>query len=209
MTIANQHISEKSYTIVNYFTNGVLDLNGVSPGADAWITVMQYASWRKHNRWEFEIPVIGFPPGWFFVENVSSTDLLSQEYAHSPPTLQAPPSGDVAPQYRSQWQFQWTLSHSRCHTSAAKGEPNSWYIINRLTRLPLSPHCGTMALKDFATRDTVLAWKLELDRNCNWKITNRATSYVLAALGTAVTCNKDNFALSAGCQTWILRFVRD
>lgn len=214
LTAANTGISDHSYNIVNAFTNRVLDLHGVSPSPDAWINIQPFSAVRSYNRWEFEIPLVGFPPGWFEIENVGSRDLLSQQYDHNTPVLLAPPLIPQEPQYRFQWQFQWTLSHSKCYCSSTKGEPNSWYIINRLTRAPLSPHCGTMAVKDFAGRDNVLAWKLELDGNNNWKIINRSTSCLLRQTatvrggGTAVCCSDSRFEQSGGRQSWILKLVR-
>lgn len=68
-----------------------------------------------------------------------------------------------------------------------------------------------MEEKDFAGREDNLAWKLELDSACNWKITNRNTSCLLQqtdSIGSAagkVGCTDGTFTQAGGRQSWILR----
>lgn len=206
-------VSEPCYNIVNSLNGKVLDIHGIIPQPGAWVNIQPSNPQRNHQRWEFLIPVVSFPPGWFHMQNVGSSHLLSHDYMHNPPLILTPPDSPVEPQHRRDWQFQWTLCHSKCFSHKTAGERNSWYIINRLTQAPLSPNCGIMEEKDFADRENNLAWKLELDPLCNWKITNRATSCLLQqantprATGAAVSCTNRNFTQAGGCQSWILRLL--
>lgn len=203
---------EVSYNIVNVLSGKNLDIHGENPNPGAWANMQSISPSRRYNRWEFAIPVVGFPPGWFHVQNVGSGHLLSQDYAHNPPRMLAPPDTLIGSQHRRQWQFQWTLCHSKCFKSNTAGERNSWYIINRLTRAPLSPHCGSMKERDFASREDNLAWRLELDSVCNWKITNRTTSALLQQVkgvgetSGAVFCVDGKFT-HGNHQSWILRLL--
>lgn len=198
-----------SFNIINVLNDKALDIYGNYPHSGAWVNIQPFSPERSHNRWGLEIPVVGFPPGWFHMQNVGSGDLLSHDYGHNSPALLAAPDSPVESQHQRHWQFQWTLSHSKCYKSGTSGERNSWYIINRQTRLPLSPHFGTMEEKDFASRDDKLAWKLELDPLCNWKITNRATSCLLRQMSgkRSVGCTDQVFTHSGGSQSWIMRFM--
>lgn len=202
--------SEPSYNIVNFLNDRVLDIHGTYPQPGAWVTIQPFSPDSSYNRWEFMIPILGFPPGWFNMQNVRTGHLLSHDYGHNPPVLRPPPNSPVESQHRRNWQFQWTLCHSKCFKFSTASERNSWYIINRLTRAPLSPHF-TMEEKDFAGREDNLAWKLELDSACNWKITNRNTSCLLQqtdTIGSAagkVGCTDGTFTQAGGRQSWILR----
>lgn len=196
-------------------TDKVLSIHGDKPVSGAWVNIQPYEPSSLYNRWEFEIPVAAFPPGWFQMLNVGTGTVLSHDYNHNRPLLLPAPESPHQSQHRSDWQFQWTLSHSKCFQPATAGERNSWYIINRLTRAPLTPILDKIDEKDFAARDSNLAWKLELDPACNWKITNRTTSCLLQAPncarsnnGTPVTCWQKTFTSTSGHQSWILRYTR-
>lgn len=174
--------------IINVLAHRVLDIFGSYPQQPgSWVNVQPFSTDRSYNRWEFTIPVVGFPPGWFHMQNVRTGRLLSHEYAHNRPLLLERPDFMGEVQHRMNWKFQWTLCHSKCFTPSTASERNSWYLINRLTRAPLSPHLGNMKEQDFASREDNLTWKLELDGMRNWKITNRTTSGVLQQ--TEKTCN--------------------
>lgn len=188
-----------------------LDLDGDNPSPRSWVKVQKSTAERLQSHWEFVIPVLAIPHGWFHIQNVQTKEMLSHDYDHNPPVLLPAHESPIEPQYRRQWQFQWTLSHSKCFKSGTASEPNSWYIINRLTRIPLSPLFGNMGEKDFAGRDKNLAWKLEFDPSGNWKITNRTTCCLLEQLsmvrsgGNAVGCSNRIFIPTPGHQSWILR----
>lgn len=70
-----------------------------------------------------------------------------------------------------------------------------------------------MEEKDFAGREDNLAWRLELDTACNWKITNRNTSCLLQqtdmirSAGGNVSCTDETFTQAGGRQSWILRLL--
>lgn len=200
-----------SYNISNVLNDKVVDIHGVNPKSGAWVNIQPFAPDRSQNRWEFTIPIVGFPPGWFHVQNVGSGQLLSHDYVHNPPLLLAPPEALVESQHREQWQFQWTLCHSKCFKPGTAGERNSWYIVNRLTGAPLSPDFGNMKEADFAGREDNLAWKLELDSVCNWKITNRTTSCLLEqsdSSASGLRCLDRKFTQADGHQSWILRLLQ-
>lgn len=209
--MSNHRVSEISYNIANVLTGKVLDIDSDNPRSGAWVKIQQYLRLRRQNRWEFAIPIAAFPPGWFHIQSVGTGELLSHDYDHNVPVLLPAPEPMIESQYRRQWQFQWTLSHSKCFKSGTAGERNSWYIINRLTRKPLSPQLGRFMEKDYAGREENLAWKLELDSNCNWKITNRKTSCLLQRTntvrsdGVAVGCSEQKFVKTGGRLSWILR----
>lgn len=195
------------YNLVNVLNNKVLDIHGPDPNPGAWLNTQTFAPDRSQNCWEFIIPVVGFPPGWLHMQNVGTGRLLSHDYMYNPPLLLAMPDPLVESQHQQQWQFQWTLCHSKCFKPDTAGERNSWYIINRLTRAPLSPHLGNMKDSDFAGREDNLAWKLELDRACNWKISNRTTSCLLEQRRSPVDnvrCDQ-KLTQAGGHQSWILR----
>lgn len=193
----------------------VLSIYGDKPSSGAWVNIQSNEPPNLYSQWEFTIPVAAFPPGWFQMLNVGTGTVLSHDYDHNRPLLLPAPESPRESQHRAHWQFQWTLAHSKCFRSGTAGERNSWYIINRLTRAPLSPIMGKINEKDFASRDDNLAWKLELDPACNWKITNRTTFCLLQASsvpqsdkGTPVMCSQQTFAPTSGHQSWILRYTR-
>lgn len=206
-------VSEPSYNIVNFLNGRVLDIDGTVPAPGAWVRIQPFSRDRKYNCWEFLIPLVTFPCGWFQMQNVGSGHLLSQNYRHNSPLLLPPPDSPVASQHRQDWQFQWTLCHSKCFKPSTAGERNSWYIINRLTRAPLSPHCGTMDENDFAGREDNLMWRLELSSVGKWKITNRTTSCLLQqkdtlrSTGAEAGCTDQKFTQAGGHQIWILRYI--
>lgn len=208
--VSNRRFREVSYIIANACNDKVLDIDSDNPSSGDWVKMQPYSCARSQNRWEFERPITAFRPGWLHIQNVGTGDLLSQDYDHNPPVLLPAPEPLVESQYRRQWQFQWALAHSKCFRSGTSGEPNSWYIINRLTRMPLSPHLGRMVEKDFEGREENLAWKVELDTSKNWKITNLKTSCLLQQTGAIriegaiVGCSQQRFLQTGGKQCWIL-----
>lgn len=172
-----------------------------------------YLAGNDQHCWEFVTPIVGFPPGWFHIESAKTGDLLSNTYRHNPPILLPPPSSLKPSQYREAWGFQWTLDHSGRHNDPATKTPrNSWRIVNRLTRIHLSPQFIVVLPQALADFHGNLDWQLELDPSCNWKIKNRKTSLFLEqtntprAGGTAVACDDRVFALERGSQSWILRY---
>lgn len=182
-------------------------------GSGSWIDTKQYSPEHLYNRWEFMIPVIAFPPGWFHIQNARTGDLLSHDYDYNPPLLLPRPETVIESQFRRQWQFQWTLSHSRFFEPSTAGERNSWYIINRLTRIPLSPHFGTIGEADFAGHGENLTWRLELDTSRHWKLINRTSSCLLEQTesisggSTSVRCTEKWFEPETGHKSWILEYV--
>lgn len=196
-----------SYNIVNVLSAKVIDIHGPKPSPGAWVNIQAWTPDRTSNQWEFVAPVVAFQAGWFHLQNVGTGQLLSHDYAHNAPRLLAAPDSLIGSQHRRQWQYQWTLSHSKCFKSSTANERNSWYLINRLTRTPLSPHFGSMDVSDFAGREDNLAWKLEHDSLRNWKITNRATGCLLQQTGEAVRCTNSKFTQAGSYQSWIMRLL--
>lgn len=212
--------SEVWYTIVNSINDKVLDTDSTNTQPRACINVSSDSPGLAHCQWEFAIPVVGFPPGWFHMQAVGTGRLLSHDYAHNPPTLLAAPAGLRAPQHRSSWQYQWTLCHSKhfkpaspperntWHRTSPPVERNTWHVINRLTRSPLSHHLGTMTPAGFASRDDNLAWRLQLDAARTWTLTNRATGCLLTQeTDSGVGCTNRVLALPGGRQSWNLNLL--
>lgn len=136
--------------------------------------------------------------------------MLRQNYVYNAPMLAPAPNPATQSQHQEQWDFQWTLAHSKCFGSSAD-ERNSWCIINRRTRARLSPHFGNIKVEHLSGRYNNLAWKLELDTACNWKIINRKSGCLLQQLdvpfnsGKAVGCSDRKFSQKGGSQSWILK----
>lgn len=185
--------------------------DSVHPGS--WTISKRYSPENLHDRWELMIPVVAFPPGWFHIQNVRTGDLLSHDYDHNPPLLLPRPETTIESQFRRQWGFQWTLSHSKFFDLSTAGERNSWYIINRLTRIPLNPRFGTIGEADCTSHGENLTWRLELDTSRHWKLVNRTSSCLLEQTesisggSTSVRCTEKWFELETGHKSWILEYV--
>lgn len=198
------------YHIFNDFNEKSIDIEGNSrPG---FITRTGKRSLPERPQcWEFVSPVVGFPPGWFRIQNVHTGDLLRQDYVYNPPTLLPAPHPETQSHLRGQWEFQWTLAHSGCFISSTADQRNSWYIINRLTRGRLSPYFGILHGKRYATHDQDMVWKLGLDASGAWSIVNVKTSCLLQPANvirpgvTAVDCT-ERMLIPNGSQSWILRY---
>lgn len=154
------------------------------------------------------IPAVSFPPGWFQIENSGTGDLLSHTYTCNPPVLQPPPHPQRPSQFRESWQFQWALAHSWCYDISVGADINSWRIINRLTRIALSPRFQPQTQQTLRGHGLDLDWELELDSAYNWKIRNHANSCFLRQSGAAVACDERKFSMAGGCKSWVLRYVR-
>lgn len=166
------------------------------PGTATLVVTQPVSVTGNNTHWEFVRPITAFPPGWFEIKNVVTGDLLSQDYEYNEPVLLPPHNWPVESHYRAQWQYQWTLMHSRWFEPATSCHRNSWYIINRLTRAPLCPSFGS---------DDNRAWKLELDMRRNWKLVNRGTSGLLVPTETNTpACS----VVPSGPRrsSWILRY---
>lgn len=193
------------YTISSVFTGQVIDIKGSGSGAE--LHSQKYVPGNDQHYWEFAVPIVGFPPGWFQIQNVGTGHLLSQNYPWNPPILFPPPSPQKASQHRETWGFQWCLVHEG---SAA----NSWRIINRLTGQLLSPRFSRVdSPRTLAAYDEDREWSLQPDPSRNWIIKSRVTSFLLergsynSGGGTAVTCHDSKFALNGGKKSWILGYV--
>lgn len=173
----------------------------------------KYVPGNDQHCWEFVIPTVSFPPGWFQIQNAGSGELLSHTYPWNPPVLQPPPSSPQPPQYRESYQFQWTLAHSWCYHLGVGPDINSWRIINRLTRNSLCSQFTPYTPGTIRHHNQDLDWELELDPSYNWKIRNRSNSCYLAQSiappdsGTTVVCNEKRFT-RGGSKSWVLRYVR-
>lgn len=172
---------------------------------------------QKHNHedhlhsWDFVIPTVMFPPGWFQIQNSGTGELLNHTYACNPPILLRVPDSPQQSEYRESWQFQWTLAHSRCYDTAVGSDINSWHIINRLTHTHLSPRFGDETPETLAGHGHELDWELELDPSRNWKIRNRVTSCFLRhsgvrdGEGSSVLCDEKRFTMDGGTKSWALK----
>lgn len=159
------------------------------------------------------IPTVSFPVGWFQIQNAGTGDLLSHSYLWNSPVLLHPPSSPIPSEYRESWEFQWTLAHSWCYDMNVGAYINSWRIINRLTRKPLSPRFEAQTPQNFKGYNKNLDWELELDPSYNWKLKNRFTSCLLRQTsvprggGTAAMCDNRMFTGEGGNMSWVLRYI--
>lgn len=164
--------------------------------------------------WEFVIPTVTLPPGWFQIENSRTGSFLTHTYTCNPPVLLPSPRSPLPSEYRESWEFQWTLAHSRGYDIDVSASLNSWRIINRLTRVPLSPRFAVQTPQILKGHGRDLSWELELDPSYNWKLRNRVTACFLGQSsqscgeGTAVVCDEKVFTMGGGMKSWILRYVR-
>lgn len=189
---------EVSYNIVNALNDKVLDIHGVNPQSGKFVSIQPYHFGLSRSHWEFANPIVDYPPGWFHMQNVGTGELLSHANVQYLPVLL--PVADPRPesQYRSTWQFQWTLCHSGGFKSPTAGERNSWHIINRLTRIPLCDNYNS-------------PWKLELDTPNSWRLTSRVTSVLLTQSegdgGVSYSYHNRVSTPTGGRHSWALRLL--
>lgn len=164
-----------------------------------------YVAERKQQLWEFVLPKVVFPCGWFRIQNSETRGLLSHTYLSIPPVLVDPStligsSSTIPPtKYREVWDTQWTLISAQNYApkTPRKTGTNTWCIRNRLTKGFLGDTTceagGTSKHKITAWepcltigtefKDGINAaeytWKFELDTDHNWKIINHSTSCLL------------------------------
>lgn len=172
----------------------------------------KYVTGNDRHCWEFMIPTVRFPPGWFQIENSTTGNLLSHTYSWNPPVLLPPPSSPRLSEYRESWEFQWTLAHSRSYDGNIGAHINSWRIINRLTREALTSGFPVHTPETITVLHKDLDWELELDQSYNWKLRNRFTSCLLRQSstprgeGTAPLCDEKLFT-KGGAKSWVFRYV--
>lgn len=205
-TIRNGLISGVSYNIASVYDNDVLDIFGGRPSPGAWVDVSGRVLGRRTQRWELVVPVIALPPGWFHIKNVGTGHLLRHDYVYNDAGVLTAPSTLVQSQHREQWQFQWTLAHSKCFKASTASDPMAWCIVNRLTRARLSPDLGKMR-NNYTKRDKDLAWRLEIKTPGVWKIVSCFNGCLLehtegsSVPGTTILCNDKK---GKGNHTWAL-----
>lgn len=202
------------YNLVSVFNDQVIDIdNSQSVGSAHKIHSQNYVEGYEQHCWEFVIPAVSFPPGWFQIQNAGTGELLSHKYVCNPPILLPSPESPRPCQDRESWQFQWTLTHGKFYDSKFTGGRNAWRIVNRLTGAGLSCLFNNITPKTLQDHGPSFLWKLELDPSCNWKIANITTSCLLeksttasfGGTGTAVICENRKFIPKGGSMSWILR----
>lgn len=195
-----------SYAITNVFSGFVLAVQD----DHVELHSQKYIPGNDQHCWEFVIPTVSFPPGWFQIQNSGTGKLLSHTYSWNPPALLPPPNLPQPSQYRESYQFQWTLAHSWCYDHRVSAYINSWRIINRLTRDSLCGKFTPYSPETIRHLNQNLDWELELDSSYNWKLRNRSNSCYLAqsiALPDSVVCDEKIFAAKGGSKSWVLRYV--
>lgn len=171
--------------------------------------------------WEFVTPVVGFPPGWFHIENASTGRLLSQTYLHNAPVLLAAPPSRPS-QFIESWQFQWAVCHPRFWRPDLSWPKNSWVIVNRFTggvlRITISDIEGIslgslIAWQPIRNLGHSAIWTLELDSHRNWRIINHFTSFHLeetqvhSGEGMQAACVDKRYPEVGANKSWLLRCV--
>lgn len=179
-----------------------------------------YVPGNNRQIWEFAIPIVSFPIGWFQIQNAETGDLLSHKYPCNPPVLVPPPSPAQPSQNLESWGTQWTLTDVKS-TPPIRGYAtgkNSWYIMNRLTEgflanpSNISEASKVTAWKRGWRDPEEPLWKLELDPACNWTIMYHQTSLLLEQTdvarsgGTEVACIAKRFTLGTR-KSWVLTCV--
>lgn len=207
------------YCITSVYNGQSLDVVDGSSGA--LCHSQDHIPGHDQQCWELVTPVVGFPPGWFYIENASTGNLLSQTYLHHAPVLLPPPAPRPS-QCIESWQFQWAAYHPTFWYPKLSAVKNSWVIVNRLTR-------GVLVNKTWEIEGVSLGsvtawqpvgclwqdaiWKLELDQSCNWKIINHITSFHLEETqvrcgdGMQVVCVDSKHMGKDANKSWLLRCV--
>lgn len=171
-----------------------------------------FVSDNDSHCWELVIPTVNLP-AWFQIQNSGTGNLLSHTYLCNPPSLLTPPRLLPPSEYRESWEFQWALAHSQGYEISINAYLNSWRIVNRLTRAPLSPRFEVQTPQTLKGHNKDLAWELELDPTYNWKLRNRESGCFLSQSaipcgdGTAASCDEKVFTKGEGWQSWVLRYV--
>lgn len=192
------------YTIASVFNGHVIDIVGEGKGSETTPCSKHYAPGNDQQCWELVTPIVGFPAGWFQIQNVGTGGLLRHTYLHNPATIRPPPICQRPSQYRESWEFQWTLVHTTCHNTDTAAGSNSWRIINRLTRAHLSPRFWVITPKTLPGHGSDLDWQLDLDPSYNWKIRNWRSSCLLEERKgihpnmTVMRCDDQKFTMQGG-----------
>lgn len=180
-----------------------------------------YISGREEQCWNFVLPKVAFPCGWFQIQDSETSALLSHTYPSSPPVLSSPPSTILPTQYRESWHTQWTSVQVQSYSpeyQCATG-PNTWCIKNRLTKAFLgNTKDGVIAWETdllvvgsdkFKTGICIpeYSWKFDLCSDRSWKIINHSNLCLLARVresSTGVACNSKNVARN---KSWLFKYV--
>lgn len=199
----------------------MIDIKDNNAATGAKLHTQRYSRDNEQQHWEFVIPVVAFPPGWFQIQNVDSKDLLSHKYTFNPPVLEPVNPSQLPSQYRETWNTQWTLVDPRLYNKDI-AEENTWCIMNQLTRgflnvsqsqiASMTGWPGVYASRTESSNFSEHRWVLELDPAYNWTIAYHSTSYLLE--GTEGHCNggkqvvcSDNKLTSRDNKTWFLMYV--
>jgi hypothetical protein len=135
--------------------------------------------------WEFINPVASVPPGWLHLQNVSSGHVLSQTYSSLPPIARSTTLNSSA--FPESWATQWALIRSS-EWGYNTIRSRSYVIINRLAGGCLGSQASKFAHRgeepgsvnawEMSPSEKEL-WRLELDRQSNWKIVHQQSGFLL------------------------------
>lgn len=193
---------EVTYTIVSVWNGNVLDIHNTgwqsTSQSSAGAIVRPFHPGIILYPWEFTLPSVHVPLGWLHIQNVATGHLLCQSRrGYGWADLVPAPDLLPEPQYRSTWQFQWTLCQSRWFDESTAREHNSWRIINRETRYPLCVfHNGTHP-----------EWTLQLDTPRSWRIVSCASQGLVtdSQADGGLCCSPHVLPPSSGRQSWLLK----
>lgn len=211
--------SRTYYTLTSIENNRLLDL--VVQSEKSWGVSQPYISGREKQCWNFVLPKVAFPCGWFQIQNLETGALLSHTYPSSLPVLSSPPATILPTQYRESWHTQWTSVHVQSYSPEYQCTtgPNTWCIKNRLTKAFLgNTKHGVIAWETdllavgsnkFKTGIPIpeYSWKLDLGPDSSWKIINHSTLCLLARVqesNTEVACTSKNVSRN---KSWLLKYV--
>lgn len=194
------------------FNDNAINIQDTNLGSlDNPVCASKFRASNRQQLWELVVPITSYPSGWLHIQNEQSRGFLSNDYIHNKPLLLPAPQPAKYSHYREEWGFQWALVQLGFFTPQSTSRRNSFCIVNRLTRVRLSPHFVSVREHSFPAYDQEKAWKLEVDESGKWKIRNIKTSCLLQQMAAiqngmmAVGCTQQRLT-NDGSQSWILRY---
>ncbi|KAF8532925.1 hypothetical protein BDD12DRAFT_867822 [Trichophaea hybrida] len=176
------------YNIVSLHSGNALEFNPF----DLYCYTSRLDIGSDWQVWEFVKPVASVPSGWLRLQNISSGRVLSQVYSSLPPISRSMPSASSSGSHHESWATQWAFVRFSALTNKDKTLGSNAYLIkNRLTGTylrcqesrfahrgeePGSVNAWQSSHYDMSKKDS---WRLELDRQSNWKIVHHGSGFLL------------------------------
>jgi len=130
--------------------------------------------------WELQKPVVSVPAGWLRIQNVASSQVLSQTCSSLPPITVPPPT---SPTPNESWATQWVFVQASTFGDSSAGN-RSYVIKNRLTgtilRCEKSKEFHREAVGSINAWDPKCygndpeLWSFEVDADGNWRVAHKS-----------------------------------